>query len=168
MKKNAGRKTAGWILRTRLNNARAKPASRSSNTSNKMRRFLSCTICVALLLQAGLASAEPFRSWAQLSPMQREALQPLAKEWDTLPAKLQKHLLTAFRHYPQLAPSQKTLFQSRLTTWSKLTPEQRTRAREKFKAFSKIKPEIREQVKQMAREQETGNPAASGVPEPAR
>lgn len=132
-----------------------------------MRRILGYAICFALLLQSGLAGAGPFRPWTELSPMQREALQPLADEWDTLPAKLQRHLLTASRHYPQLAPAQKKLFQSRLETWAKLTPEQRARAREKFEAFSKIKPEIRAQVKQMAREQEIRNSAASGVP-PAR
>jgi hypothetical protein len=134
-----------------------------------MRHVLSFAICIALLLQSGLAGAAPFRPWAELSPMQREALQPLAGEWDTLPTKLQRHLLTASRHYPQLTPAQKQLFQSRLETWAKLTPEQRARAREKFEAFSKIKPEIREQVKQMARKQEIADSAASSVPTaPAR
>lgn len=129
-------------------------------------RFPCYAICLALLLQANLAAAEPYKSWTQLTPTQHEALQPLATQWDSLPAKLKKHLLIASNHYPQLSPDQKKLFQSRLETWSKLTPEQRDRAREKFLAFSKIKPEVRAQVKQMAHEQASSS-VASSVPRSA-
>jgi Protein of unknown function (DUF3106) len=126
-------------------------------------RFMAHAICLALLLQATLAAAEPFRPWAQLTPLQHEALQPLAAQWDALPAKLQRNLLTASNHYPQLTLEQKKRFQSRLDAWCKLTPAQRERAREKFLAFNKIKPEIRAQVIQKAHEQ-AANSAASSVP----
>lgn len=130
----------------------------------KTNRLPVYAICLALLLQTNLAAAELYKSWNQLTQAQHEALQPLATQWDSLPAKLQKHLLVASNHYPQLDPNQKMLFQSRLETWSKLTPEQREHAREKFLAFSRIKPEIRAQVKQMAKDREASNSPASSVP----
>lgn len=130
----------------------------------KANRLLVYVICTALLLQANLAAAEPYKSWAQLTPAQHEALQPLATQWDSLPRKLQKHLLVASNHYPQLAPQQKKLFQGRLETWSKLTPEQRERAREKFLAFSRLRPEVRAQVKHMVRDREASISQASSVP----
>lgn len=70
-------------------------------------RFIGYAVCLALLLQATLAAAEPFKPWAQLTPLQHEALQPLAARWDALPAKLQRNLLTASNHYPQLTLEQK-------------------------------------------------------------
>lgn len=127
-------------------------------------RFSVLAICVGLLLQASLAVAVPYKSWTQLTPVQQEALQPLVTQWDSLPPKLQKNLLHAANRYPKLTLEQKQRFQNRLEKWSKLTPEQRKRAREKFSAFSKVPPEHREQVKQMVRQQEAGNEAASGVP----
>jgi hypothetical protein len=109
-------------------------------------------ICIALLLQTNLAAAEPYKSWIQLTPMQQEALKPLAGQWDSLPTKLQKNLLITTNHYPKLTLDQKRRFQSRLEKWSKLTPEQRERAREKFQSISKAPPEKREQLKRMLRE----------------
>ena len=126
-------------------------------------RFMGYAICLVLLLQATLAAAEPFKPWAQLTPLQHEALQPLAAQWDALPAKLQRNLLTASNHYPQLTLEQKKRFQSRLEAWCKLTPEQRERAREKFIALKKTKPEIRAQVLQKAHEQ-AANSVVSSVP----
>jgi len=128
-------------------------------------RFSVLAICITLLLQASLAVAAPYKSWTQLTPVQQEALQPLATQWDSLSTKLQKNLLYAAKRYPKLTPEQKQRFQNRLEKWSKLTPEQRKRAREKFSAFSKVPPERREQVKQMVRQQEEASKtAASGVP----
>lgn len=119
--------------------------------------------CVVLLFQADLAAADTYKSWNQLTQFQHEALQPLATQWDTLPPRLQKHLLHSAGYYRQLTPDQKRRFQSRLVQWSKLTPEQRDRARENFRAFEKVRPAVRKQVVQMAHEQKLGAPAASGV-----
>ena len=128
----------------------------------KMISILRYAICLTLLLQTNPACADPYKSWAQLTPLQHEALQPLAVKWDSLPAKLQKNLLVASSHYPELTPEQKILFQSRLDAWSQLTPEQREQARENYRAFSKIKPKIRAHLRQMAHKQ-TSISAASGV-----
>lgn len=122
-----------------------------------MGRVSIIAICIALLLQVNPAAAEPYKSWPRLTAQQREALQPLATQWDSLPSKLQKNLLKAASHYPQLSTDKKKLFQSQLEKWSKLTPEQRQRAREKFLAFKKVRPDIRKQVIQMAHDERAAN-----------
>lgn len=129
--------------------------------------FSGVVLGIALLLQAGLVSADPLVPWAKLTPAQQEILRPVAGEWDTLPQKLQKNLLYAAKRYPGLAPEEKQRFNDKLEKWSKLTPEQRKRAREKFQAFSKVPAAEREKVKQMVREQEAKKAeaaAASSVP----
>jgi len=127
-----------------------------------------CILCLASwLLQINLATAEPYKQWIELTPLQQEALKPLATQWGSLPIKLQKNLLNATNHYPKLTQDQKLRFQSRLEKWSKLTPEQREHARNKFKIISKAPPEKREQLKRMVREQESSKSSASSVPESA-
>jgi len=130
-----------------------------------MRSLSILALCVVLLLQTGMAAAEPCKSWSQLTHFQQEALQPLETQWDSLPPRLQKHLLHSAGYYRQLTPDQKKRFQNRLVEWSRLTPEQRDRARENFRAFKKVRPDVRKQVVQMAHEQKIGEPAASGVEE---
>ncbi len=116
--------------------------------------FSGCVLSIALLLQAGLASAAPLVPWAKLTPAQQEILHSVAAEWDALPNKLQKNLLYAAKRYPTLTPEEKQRFNDKLEKWSRLTPEQRRQAREKFQAFSKVPEAEREKVKQMVREQE--------------
>lgn len=131
-----------------------------------MRSLSILALCAALLLQTGLALAEPYKPWNQLTQIQHEALQPLATQWDSLPPRLQKHLLHSASYYRQLTPDQKKRFQSRLVEWSKLTPEQRDHARENFQAFKKVHRDVRKQVVQMAHKQKISEPAAlaaSGV-----
>lgn len=105
------------------------------------------------------------KPWATLTPMQQEALAPIAQQWDSMPDKQQIRLLATTKRYPKLTPKQKQLYLTKLTDWSKLTPEQRDRARAKYKAFSKIAPEKREAVKQMVLQSEAEKmaAAASGV-----
>jgi small-conductance mechanosensitive channel len=121
---------------------------------------------VALLLCLPAAYAEP---WAALTPVQQEALAPLAKKWDTLPekdtpsAKGQRYYLNLAKHYPKLSEVQKQRLHERLERWSNLTPEQRKRAREKHAAISKISQDKRELLKQKLRERDAAKAAASGV-----
>lgn len=134
-----------------------------------LRLTIAYTISILCCLPA-LAAPLP---WAQLAPIQREALAPLSNEWNTLPEKQQQHFVNLAKRYPQLDATQKQRWHERLEQWSKLTPEQRKQAREKFQAFSAVPEEDREKVKQMVRQQEAEKlvaPATSSVPttDPAR
>lgn len=120
-----------------------------------MRAFSGLTLILALSsLLPGMAAQAATQPWLKLTPMQQEALAPLAQQWDALPEVQQNRLLATTRSYPRLSPKQKQRFLDRLTEWSKLTPEQRNRAREKYKAFKKVAPDKREEVKKMVLQNE--------------
>ena len=120
-------------------------------------RRLAPFVVATLLCLPGMAMAG---SWAELTPIQQEALAPLSKDWDALFKKQQQHFLKMADHYPTLTPVKKERFHKGLVAWSKLTPEQRKRARERYLSIS---PEKREQIKQRLREREARKTAASGV-----
>jgi hypothetical protein len=114
----------------------------------------------ALLCLPAHAATQP---WSTLTPMQQEALAPIAHEWSTMPEIQQKRLLATTKRYPQLSPKKKQLFLTRLTEWSKLTPEQRNRAREKYKAYSKVPADKREEMKRMVLQREAEKMAAAAA-----
>ena len=133
-----------------------------------IRHHLFALSVAVLLFRPTIAGAQ---SVENLTPVQREALAPLSKEWNTLQIQQQQRLINLAKRYPQLDAVQKQRLHNRLEKWSKLTPEQRNRAREKFQAFSKAPLEKREQVKQMVRQQEAeklsmpaANPALTNTP----
>ena len=117
-------------------------------------------IGIVLSLHFNLVLAEPIKPWMQLTPIQQEALSPLASQWDSLPPKLQNHLLLSSKQYPKLTSEMKKLFLSRLVKWSKLTPEQRERARQKYLAIGKLSAEKRAQIKRAALDKRIGNSSA--------
>jgi len=119
-----------------------------------LRAFASLTLAVSLSALLCLPAHAATQPWSALTPMQQEALAPIAHEWSTMPDIQQKRLLATTKRYPQLSPRKKQLFLTRLTEWSKLTPEQRNRAREKYKAFSKVPPEKREEIKRLVLQRE--------------
>ena len=116
--------------------------------------FFKMAFFAAVSSSLSLSTHASAQAWLKLTPLQQEALSPLAKEWETLGDKQQKRLLATTNRYPQLKPAEKRRFQARITEWSKLTPEQRNRAREKYAAFKKISPEKREEVKRMVLQSE--------------
>ncbi len=126
-----------------------------------MRILFNLAIASFMLFPHCAGAAEASIHWAELTPIQHEALQPLEPQWDTLPAKLQKHLLRASNDYPKLRPEKKKLFHNRLVQWSKLTPEQRERARNNFLAYRKAPPEERARLKRKAETQVGSDVAAN-------
>lgn len=123
-------------------------------------------IIAVLLCMASTTASASTVPWRSLTPVQQEALAPLAQQWDTLPELQQHRLLKSAKRYPHLTPEKKQRFHNNLTVWSKLTPEQRKAAREKYRAFNKVPAEKREQVKQMVKQDQANKAqqAASGIP----
>jgi hypothetical protein len=120
-------------------------------------------IGIVLWLNCNLVFAETLKPWNLLSPIQQEALSPLASQWDSLPSKLQNHLLLSCKQYPTLTLEKKKLFLSRLQAWSKLTPEQREHARQKYLAIKKLSAEKQAELRRAAIEKANKNAAASNV-----
>lgn len=91
-------------------------------------------------------------NWADLSPAERQALAPIAGEYDKLPDSARKRFRGAAKRYPHLNPAEQKRFQSQLTEWAKMNPEERKKAREKYREFSELPPEKRNEVKEKWRE----------------
>lgn len=111
---------------------------------------------LAAFLLLGLSGVANAETWTQLSPIQQQALAPLAHEWNALPAKRQQHYLALAKKYTTLPPEKQAAFIERLAKWNSLTPEQRHKAREKFTHFNNVPVEKKEAVKRMIKEKETG------------
>ena len=133
-----------------------------------LRALTKLTLAVGVSSLLCLPAQAATQPWSALTPVQQEALAPIAHEWNTMPEIQQKRLLATTKRYPQLSPKKKQLFLTRLTEWSKLTPEQRSRAREKYKAFNKVPADKREEIKRLVLQREAEKlsalPASSVAP----
>lgn len=105
--------------------------------------------------------------WAELTPAQREALEPLATEWDQIPLARKKKWLEIGNKMALMTPAEKGRVQERIRDWVKLTPEQRRVARSNYAQAQKIeKAEIITQWQryQQLTEEQKKELAVLGVP----
>jgi len=80
---------------------------------------------------AKVAPSKP--TWAELSPMQQQALAPLAASWNTTISEAQKRKwLEISKNYPSLPPEGQANLHSRMNEWVTLNPQQRAQARLNF------------------------------------
>jgi hypothetical protein len=95
--------------------------------------------------------------WSELTPLQQQALAPLAGEWDQLDAFRKGKWLAIGNKYHSMKPDEQNRVQERMREWIKLTPEQRKMARESFARAKKLdstqKNEQWQQYQQLPEEQ---------------
>jgi hypothetical protein len=114
--------------------------------------------------------------WSELTSIQREALAPLAAEWDQISVAGKKKWLIMGDRIALMQPEEKQRAQERLRDWVKLTPEQRRIARanyahakknlapnEKFAQWQRYQQLTEEQKKELAA---AGMPAKNQVVNP--
>lgn len=80
-------------------------------------------------------------NWKNLSLEEKNALAPLANEWDKMDATRQKKWLGVSHKYSNMKPEEQQRVQERIKTWVKMTPEQRMSVRENFANTAKKSPE---------------------------
>lgn len=90
--------------------------------------------------------------WVQLSPAQREALAPLAGEWENLDSQHKKKWVEIAGRYPKMKPEEKQHAQDRMREWAVLTPEERRVARDSFVRVQALPPEKRAEMLEKYRE----------------
>lgn len=115
------------------------------------------TLCVLLGVVLALAvlplAAQPGDApaaampYASLSAIEREQLQPFARDWDTLPPERQARLRRAAARWAQMPPEQRAQMQERFRRWQALKPEERAALRERFRAFRSMPPEQQDRVR---------------------
>lgn len=72
-------------------------------------------------------------SWAGLTPLQQQALAPLASSWNASMSEAQKRKwLEISRNYSALSPEDQATLNSRMNDWVSLSPQQRAQARLNF------------------------------------
>ncbi len=127
---------------------------------------------------APFVAATPLQSkpaWNELSPTQRQALQPLAPHWDRLTEQHKLKWLALSKNYPTLSSEEQVKLHLRMSKWATLSQQQRAQARQNFKEIKNLTPEQKaaeweayqalspEEKRQLAREARTQPAGVSTV-----
>ena len=70
--------------------------------------------------------------WSELTPLQHQALAPLASNWDTISVSQKRKWLEISRNYGSLPAAEQATLNSRMHEWVTLSPQQRAQARLNF------------------------------------
>lgn len=89
--------------------------------------------------------AEPQLNWSQLSPSERQALQPLETQWSSIDGAQQRKWRIIAHRYQRASPVEQARMHERMQAWVLLTPEQRRVARENYEAMRRVAPATRAQ-----------------------
>jgi hypothetical protein len=93
---------------------------------------------------SSLKPARPY--WLELTVAQREALAPLADDWERLDSQTKKKWVVIGNRYPRMQPDEQTRTRDRMREWAMLTPEQRRVARDSFSRIQSMPPEQRAEM----------------------
>ena len=121
-------------------------------------------LCCAALVAAAAPPAKGAPSWSELTAPQREALAPLAGEWDKLGAEERKEWLGVAKRYPKMTPTGKKRVQTRMSKWAALTPQQREQARENYRKMKESRRKKKDLGKQWSEYQSLHPQEPQGAP----
>lgn len=89
--------------------------------------------------------ASPGRvDWTSLSRTEKQALQPLQKDWHSLTPDRQKKWLEVAAKMPVMSDEERDRIRKRMAEWARMTPSQRTQARLQFQEFRQWPTEDRQ------------------------
>ncbi|MEO8391151.1 MAG: DUF3106 domain-containing protein [Polaromonas sp.] len=82
-------------------------------------------------------------TWAKLTPMQQQALKPLASSWNTTISEPQKRKwLEISKNYASLSTGEQATMHSRMNEWVTLSPQQRAQARLNFARTKELSKQL--------------------------
>ena len=99
---------------------------------------------IATSVTPAFKPARPY--WLELTVAQREALAPLADDWERLDFQTKKKWVEIGNRYPRMTPEEQTRTRERMREWAMLTPEQRRIARDSFARIKAMPPEQRAEM----------------------
>ncbi|MGZ5132033.1 MAG: DUF3106 domain-containing protein [Caldimonas sp.] len=76
--------------------------------------------------------------WQSLTPMQRQALAPLEREWPSIDAPRKQKWLVIADRYPTLPAPERTRITERMTEWARLTPVERGEVRLRYQEAQQV------------------------------
>ena len=83
--------------------------------------------------KAAAAAKATKPAWSELTAAQKEALAPLAKDWNGFDGDRKQKWLEVAKKYPHLSADGKARMHQRMAEFVKLSPEQRRNVRENFR-----------------------------------
>lgn len=86
--------------------------------------------------------------WKSLTPVQRQILQPLQKDWHRLDTFRREKWLELANRFATMSPVDQARMQERMRDWAALSPEQRKLAREHYQRVKKLNVEKNRQWEQ--------------------
>ncbi|WP_077594550.1 DUF3106 domain-containing protein [Polaromonas sp. A23] len=81
-------------------------------------------------------------AWTELTPVERNILQPLAASWNGLSQGHKRKWLQMTKSYPTLSTEEQVKMQGRMKEWVALSPQQRTLARLNFAKTKELSKEL--------------------------
>lgn len=119
----------------------------------KSKLLISTLLSLAIFSSSASAQAEDENvSWLQLSHEQRQVLNPLASEWDTLRPWQREKMLSIARDYPKMSADKQALVQKRLSNWSRMTPYERENARKRYQQFQALSADKKNELRKKWKE----------------
>ncbi|MES3026206.1 MAG: DUF3106 domain-containing protein [Pseudomonadota bacterium] len=114
-----------------------------------------------------LVPITPAKTWKQLTPAQRLALQPLAAQWDRMEGARREKWLGIANRFANMTPDEQRRVHERMRVWSTLSPEERRVARENYTRSKQIAPNSKsekwEQYQQLPEEEKKKLAAAAAA-----
>lgn len=80
-------------------------------------------------------------AWSELSPLQQQALKPLAANWSHIDEAQKRKWLSLSRNFGNMPQAEQAKLHSRMTEWVALSPRQRSQARLNFAETKKLSPD---------------------------
>ena len=85
--------------------------------------------------------------WSELSPLQQQALLPLAGTWGTISEAQKRKWLAVSKNYPSLTADGQATMHGRMNEWAKLSSLQRAEARLNFATAKELSEQLTPQEK---------------------
>lgn len=80
--------------------------------------------------------------WNDLTPQQKQALQPLAESWISISEAQKKKWLAVTKNYPSMEADERLKMHSRMNEWVSLSPLQRAEARLNFATTKELSRQL--------------------------
>lgn len=97
----------------------------------RLARTVAAVLLALLIGATGLTWAEA-PAWESLTPAQKQALAPLARDWPSIDLRQREKWLEVAARYPSMPANERLRLQDRMAAWARLTPADRARARLQF------------------------------------
>lgn len=95
-------------------------------------------LSAALSMNPVHAQAVDSTQWNQLTPAQRQVLQPLQPRWNEIDGLRKQKWIDIAARYPKMTPEQQARTTSRMAEWAAMTPAQRNAARLQFEQVKQV------------------------------